>query len=1078
MVMKFCPPLSAGLRPVTRTRALQVLLTLLLALGGAGDVQAALPVPLVDLRFDEPAGLAATNSGSLSGEGQFVQADALPAFTNVVPAGPFAPTGNRGSVDFGTIAAGEGGRAVDLVAGDNTLGALGAFTVAGWVNARNLSEGFGGNRLAFALESPNGAGFDLVQLANGALRIGINQWPDGANGGGPSSSAGRLKADPAAGASNWVFFAVTYDPALASGHLRYFFGTPAALATQDSAHDYRGGLDNGGAVDSSGQLTVGNFSAVVGARNELGPEGGSRVFRGLVDELRVYSAALSLEDVQRAQLNGEPPPTPVSITTQPAPQKVFAGATAAFSVQITGSAPYSFQWYRGTNAISDATNQTLSLPGVSLADNGASYRVAVSNLLGGVLSDPAGLTVVDDQGARVWLSFSEAAGTTTTNAGGAGGQAGFVVQNGRPIFSSNVPAGQFAPTGNVASADFGAIAAGDGGRAIDLVTEIGTGVGALPQFTISGWLNARELDEGFGGNRIAFALASPNGPGFDLVQTTAGALRIGVNQWPDGANGGGPLSSEGRIAADPETGAGNWVFFAVVYDSALGAGQLSYYFGSPTQTAELDLAADYLQGPITQSGPLTVGNFGTVVGARNEAGPGGGSRVFRGLVDELRIHSRALTLDEVRGVQTAPAYVAPAQPVIVVTPPADQTVFAGQAVQFDVAFTGTGPVTFQWLRNDSPVAGATNSSLRLAAASLADDQSRYAVAITNAAGGLVSTAARLTVLPENNVKVRLSFSEGTGTTTANTGNLGGSATLVVRPTGFPAFSTNAPIGAFAPPGNGLALDLGSIGDGEGGQAVDLVTAFGGTAGPYPAFTLAGWLNCRDLREGFGGNRVAFALASPGGPGFDLVQTAAGALRIGVNQWPDAGAGGPLSSEGRITEDAATGAANWVFFAVTYDPALPGGQLSYYFGSPSAAAALDVAADYAQGEILQSGPLTVGNFSTVVGARNELGPAGGSRVFRGLMDELTVLNKAATLTEIQALQIQAPPGPAVTLAYRREGAEIVLVWPASSPARLQSRGDLGAGSWADVPGTPVVAGDTQSVRQPITGAAQFYRLTAP
>ena len=75
---------------------------------------------------------------------------------------------------------------MDLAAsGDGTLGALNAFTICGWLNARDLTEGWGGNRIAFALASPDGPGFDLVQVGNGALRIGINQWPDGANGGGP-----------------------------------------------------------------------------------------------------------------------------------------------------------------------------------------------------------------------------------------------------------------------------------------------------------------------------------------------------------------------------------------------------------------------------------------------------------------------------------------------------------------------------------------------------------------------------------------------------------------------------------------------------------------------------------------------------------------------------------------------------------------------------------------------------------------------------------------------------------------------------------------------------------------------------
>ena len=123
---------------------------------------------------------------------------------------------------------------------------------------------------------------------------------------------------------------------------------------------------------------------------------------------------------------------------------------------------------------------------------------------------------------------------------------------------------------------------GQGGRAIDLVTTGDGTLGAFTAFTVCGWVNCRSLTERSGGNRIAFALASPDGTGFDLVQTGS-ALRIGINQWPDGGGGGGPLSSSGKITADGTAGLANWVFFAVSYDSSLASGQVKYYFGKSTQ---------------------------------------------------------------------------------------------------------------------------------------------------------------------------------------------------------------------------------------------------------------------------------------------------------------------------------------------------------------------------------------------------------------------------------------------------------------------------------------------------------------
>ena len=370
----------------------------LVTIAWSASLQAALPAPLVEMRFSEGSDVITANSGSLGGSASFAQSNAYPLFTNNVPTGVYAPANNAWAVDFGAILAGQGGRSVDLTAanGDGTLGAMNAFTICGWLNARDLNEGWGGNRIAFALASADGPGFDLVQVANGSLRIGINQWPDGANGGGPQSMAGAIKADPQNSPANWVFFAVTYDPSLATGNLNYYFGSPTALASLGSAHNYKGGLDNGGVIESSGFLTLGNFSDVVGARNETGPGGGSRVFRGLMDELRIYGAALTLAEVQQAQLNGALPAVPASITAQPAGQTVFAGQPATFRVQVSGSAPFTYQWQRGETDIVGATDSTYTLATTSTGDNGAVFRVKVRNSAtpGGVLSEPSALTLV------------------------------------------------------------------------------------------------------------------------------------------------------------------------------------------------------------------------------------------------------------------------------------------------------------------------------------------------------------------------------------------------------------------------------------------------------------------------------------------------------------------------------------------------------------------------------------------------------------------------------------------------------------------------------------------------------------
>lgn len=101
-----------------------------------------------------------------------------------------------------------------------------------------------------------------------------------------------------------------------------------------------------------------------------------------------------------ASLRGTGMQTPVpaaavspSITTQPVSRTVTAGQTVAFSLAATGTAPFSFQWYKNTTAISGATSSSYTTPATSTSDSGALFKAIVTNSAGSVTSTSATLTV-------------------------------------------------------------------------------------------------------------------------------------------------------------------------------------------------------------------------------------------------------------------------------------------------------------------------------------------------------------------------------------------------------------------------------------------------------------------------------------------------------------------------------------------------------------------------------------------------------------------------------------------------------------------------------------------------------------
>ena len=90
--------------------------------------------------------------------------------------------------------------------------------------------------------------------------------------------------------------------------------------------------------------------------------------------------------------------TPVTITdaTQPADQTVVEGAPVSFSVVAAGSAPLSYQWFKGVDPILDATGSSFTIPSARVNDAG-DYRVVVSNPLpSSATSRTARLTVTRD----------------------------------------------------------------------------------------------------------------------------------------------------------------------------------------------------------------------------------------------------------------------------------------------------------------------------------------------------------------------------------------------------------------------------------------------------------------------------------------------------------------------------------------------------------------------------------------------------------------------------------------------------------------------------------------------------------
>jgi hypothetical protein len=94
------------------------------------------------------------------------------------------------------------------------------------------------------------------------------------------------------------------------------------------------------------------------------------------------------------------------------------------------------------------------------------------------------------------------------------------------------------------------------------------------------------------------------------------------------------------------------------------------------------------------------------------------------------------------GGSSAPAAAAPS----ITTQPSNQTVVIGQPATFTVTAAGSAPLAYQWQKGGTAIPGATAASYTTPPTAQSDDGSAFVVVVSNAAGSMTSTGAKLSVV--------------------------------------------------------------------------------------------------------------------------------------------------------------------------------------------------------------------------------------------------------------------------------------------------------------------------------------------
>src|SRR4029077_11899423 len=77
--------------------------------------------------------------------------------------------------------------------------------------------------------------------------------------------------------------------------------------------------------------------------------------------------------------------------------------------------------------------------------------------------------------------------------------------------------------------------------------------------------------------------------------------------------------------------------------------------------------------------------------------------------------------------------------------PASVKIIAGQTATFNIAATGTAPMTYLWKKNGNTINGVNSSTYTTPAETTSDNNAQFTVSVTNSAGSITSNPAVLTV---------------------------------------------------------------------------------------------------------------------------------------------------------------------------------------------------------------------------------------------------------------------------------------------------------------------------------------------